>query len=144
MIRIAVQDDYSHLIDIWLEASIKAHHFIDSSFWINSAQKMKDIYLPSSKTWILEDESNSIKGFLSVVDDHIAALFISPAHQGEGYGSALLQFIKTKCDQLSLNVYALNEQAIHFYQKHGFRITEEMLDENTGATDCRMEWIKAK
>lgn len=144
MIRIAVQDDYSHLIDIWLEASIKAHHFIDSSFWINSAQKMKDIYLPSSKTWILEDESNSIKGFVSVVDDHIAALFISPAHQGEGYGSTLLQFIKTKCDQLSLNVYALNEQAIHFYQKHGFRIIEEMLDENTGATDCRMEWIKTK
>lgn len=144
MIRIAAQNDYSHLIDIWLEASIKAHHFIDSSFWINSAQKMKDIYLPSSKTWILEDESYSIKGFVSVVDHHIAALFISPAHQGEGYGSTLLQFIKTKCDQLSLNVYALNEQAIHFYQKHGFRITEEMLDENTGATDCRMEWIKAK
>lgn len=144
MIRIAVQDDYSHLIDIWLEASIKAHHFIDSSFWINSAQKMKDLYLPSSKTWILEDESNSIKGFVSVVDDHIVALFISPAHQGEGYGSTLLQFIKIKCDQLSLNVYALNEQAIHFYQKHGFRIIEEMLNENTGATDCRMEWIKAK
>lgn len=140
MIRIAVKDDYSHLIDIWLEASIKAHHFIDSSYWISSAQKMKDIYLPSSETWVLEVESNTIKGFVSVKGDHIAALFISTAYQGKGYGSIFLQFLKTKYDQLSLHVYALNEQAVHFYQKHGFQVVEEMLDENTGAKDYRMEW----
>ena len=140
MIRIAVKDDYSHLIDIWLEASIKAHYFIDSSYWINNAQKMKDTYLPSSETWVLEVESHTITGFVSVKEDHIAALFISPAHQGEGCGSTLLQFLKTKYNQLSLNVYALNEQAVHFYQKHGFRVVEEMLDENTGTKDCRMEW----
>lgn len=141
MIRIAKFEDYEKLIAIWLEASISVHDFIAPTYWINQTHEMKNIYLPSSETWILEDETNVI-GFVSMVDNHIAAFFLASVYQSKGFGSQLMQFLKTKYHFLTLNVYALNQQAVHFYKKHGFRVVEEMLDENTGAKDYRMEWKK--
>lgn len=139
MIRLAKFEDYEELTAIWLEASIHAHDFIDPTYWINQTHEMKNIYLPSSETWILEDE-NQVIGFVSMLDDHIAALFLATAYQSKGMGSQLIQFVKTKHHFLSLNVYALNQQAVHFYKKQGFKVVEEMLDKNTAAMDYRMEW----
>ncbi|MFA4870102.1 MAG: GNAT family N-acetyltransferase [Pedobacter sp.] len=138
MIRIAKYEDYEKLIAIWLEASINAHDFIEPTYWINQKHEMKNIYLPSSETWVLADET--IVAFVSMVDHHIAALYLAPAYQFKGLGSQLIQFLKTKYQFLTLNVYALNQQGVHFYKKHDFQVVEEMLDENTGAKDYRMEW----
>lgn len=139
MIRIATLEDYEKLTAIWLEASIHAHDFIDPTYWIDQTQDMKNTYLPSSETWILEDDTD-VMGFVSMLDHHIAALFLARAHQSKGLGSQLMQFLKTKHSFLSLNVYVLNQQAVNFYKKQGFQVVEEMLDENTGAKDYRMEW----
>ena len=139
MIRIAKDEDYEILTTICLEASIVAHDFIASAYWVNQREEMKTIYLPSSKTWILEDDNNAV-GFVSMVDNHIAALFIASVNQSKGLGTQLIQFLKTEYTFLTLNVYALNQQAVHFYKKHGFHLVEEMLDKNTGEKDLLMEW----
>lgn len=44
----------------------------------------------------------------------------------------MLDFVKESRTQLSLNVYQKNTRAIHFYQREGFEIQNEGLDEATG------------
>ena len=49
-------------------------------------------------------------------------------------------FVKESRTQLSLNVYQKNTRAIHFYQREGFEIQNEGLDEATGEKDYIMTW----
>ncbi len=139
-IRVATVEDFEVLTSIWLEASIEAHYFIPSEYWSSKVEEMKNIYLPASENWILENENQEILGFVSMLENHIAALFVSPKHQSNGHGKQLLDFIKSKYNSLTLNVYAKNLQAFQFYSKHHFQISEETLDEETGEKDLLMAW----
>ncbi|WP_300669133.1 N-acetyltransferase [Soonwooa sp.] len=134
--------DFDELTSIWLDASIKAHDFITTEYWSSKVDEMKNVYLPASKTWISENDSHEILGFVSMLENHIAALFISPKHQSKGAGTQLLNFIKSKYNSLTLNVYEKNLQAFQFYKKHDFKTIEEALDEETGEKDVVMEWTK--
>lgn len=51
-----------------------------------------------------------------------------------------LDFIKSKKVKLCLNVYQKNMRAIHFYQREGFKIQHEGIDEATGEKDYTMIW----
>ena len=52
--------------------------------------------------------------------------------QSCGIGKFLLDYIKDKKVRLQLNVYQKNTRAISFYQREGFIIQCEGLDEATG------------
>ena len=52
--------------------------------------------------------------------------------QSCGIGKLLLDYIKDKKVSLQLNVYQKNARAISFYQRDGFIIQCEGLDEATG------------
>ena len=52
--------------------------------------------------------------------------------QSCGIGKLLLDYIKDKKVSLRLNVYQKNARAISFYQREGFIIQCEGLDEATG------------
>ena len=66
-IRIEKSKDFEELTSIWLEASIEAHDFIPSEFWSSKVEAMKNIYLPASENWILENENQEILGFVSML-----------------------------------------------------------------------------
>ena len=52
----------------------------------------------------------------------------------------LLKALKDRKTRLSLNVYQKNTRAICFYQREGFKILCEGLDEDTGEKDYKMIW----
>ena len=110
MIREFNQSDIDQIISIWLEASIKAHNFIDSEFWKSKINDMKEIYLPYAETYVFE-EGNELKGFVSLLDDTLAALFVSPQYQGEGIGSQLISKSKSIRQKLTLTVYKENKRS---------------------------------
>jgi putative acetyltransferase len=139
MIRKFKQSDIDQIIKIWLEASIKAHDFIESKFWESKVNDMKEIYLPSSETYVFEAE-NEIKGFISLLSDTLAALFVSPNCQGEGIGKQLILKSKAIRKKLILTVYKENSRSIEFYRKNGFRIIKEQIDNNTGHSELLMEF----
>ena len=139
MIRKFQQSDLDQVINIWLEASIIAHDFIDSEFWISKADDMRQIYIPSSETYICE-KGDKIKGFVSLFEDTIAAIFVSPNEQGSGIGKQLIAKCKEVRDQLTLNVYKENVRSIEFYSKCGFKPIKEQLDEHTGHPELVMSF----
>ena len=139
MIRKLKDADIDQVIDLWLEASSKAHDFIDNAFWQSKAKDMRQVYLPSGETYVYE-EKNIIKGFVSLCDDILAALFVSPDFQGTGIGTELMNKAKDIRDDLTLTVYKENIRSIEFYRKNGFETGQEQLDEHTGHTELVMRF----
>lgn len=107
MIRRFEPRDMDRLLEIWLNASIKAHDFIDASFWQANIESMRDVYIPASETCVFED-SSGVLGFYSLLDNQLTALFVDPAHQGKGFGKQLLDHAKCLRKALSLAVYKKN------------------------------------
>ena len=73
-------------------------------------------------------------------DEYMEGIFVRDEMQSQGIGKLLLNFVKEKKTKLYLNVYQKNTRAIHFYQREGFEIQREGLDEVTGEKDYVMVW----
>jgi putative acetyltransferase len=127
------------ILKIWLAASIQAHNFIPQKFWEDKLPDMKNIYLPNAETWILE-EDNSIKGFFSIYENKLAAIFVDPKFQGKGYGTQLLNKAKSLHKSIELTVYSENIKTIKFYITNGFKIVKEQFDPHTKHKELVMKF----
>ena len=94
-----------------------------------------------SETYVASVGKN-VYGFISLIDDYLAALFVLPEIQNSGIGSSLLDYAKKNRDILRLKVYAKNSKSIGFYKAYGFTIESEAVDEETGENEYIMEWHK--
>ncbi|AWV86193.1 N-acetyltransferase [Acinetobacter radioresistens] len=140
-IRPASSDDFEKLVDIWFEASIRAHHFIPESYWEENKVEMQNNYLPRSEVYLAEDEQQ-IYGFIALVENEIAAIFVAPDQQGKGIGKLLISHAKNLRPQLVLNVYQDNKNSIAFYKSEGFEVVQESLETETQSKVFVMSWIK--
>ena len=95
--------------------------------------------LPQAEVYVYED-NKIIQGFVGVRDEYIEGIFVSDKMKSHGIGKALLDYIKDKKARLQLNVYQKNVRAMSFYQREGFTIQSEGLDEFTGEKEYVMEW----
>ena len=138
MIRILEEKDIDAVIQIWFEANKKAHDFIPESYWLGKFDEVKNI-LPQAEVYVYED-NNEIKGFIGLVNNYIAGIFISIESQSKGIGKKLLCYAKEKKINLSLSVYIKNSRAINFYKRENFKVISENLDENTGEKEFFMTW----
>lgn len=140
-IRLAQPTEYEHLSRLWLQASLKSHYFIPAAYWLANRKLMKELYLPAAENYLYQS-AQGIAGFVSLMDDTIAALFIAPEQQGQGIGKQLLNHVKTLRPQLQLNVFLQNHRAKIFYQKHGFSIVKKGLDAATDEWQLTMVYPK--
>ncbi|MBS5793376.1 MAG: GNAT family N-acetyltransferase [Lachnospirales bacterium] len=140
MIRIFNIDDLDNIMNIWLNNNIKTHNFIDKNYWINNFDYVKTL-LPTSEIYVYEI-NNSIIGFIGINKNYIEGIFIKEEYQNKGVGSKLLNYIKNLYNELYLNVYKNNDNAIEFYKKHNFNIIKEKIDENTNEIELVMQYKK--
>lgn len=137
MIRQYKQEDSELVLDIWLQASTKAHDFVAAEFWGSQVSNMREIYIPASKTYVFEIDGDVI-GFYSLYENLLAAIFVSPEHQGQGVGKQLMAHAKEQCLELTLNVYKDNEATYKFYLSQGFEVDNEHICEHTGCAEYAM------
>jgi putative acetyltransferase len=138
MIRKFQQSDIDQVINIWLEASIKAHDFVNSEFWKSKVKDMRELYIPSGETYVYDEDV--IKGFVSLCNDTLVAIFVSPEFQGMGIGEQLMRKAKNVRNNLNLTVYKENTKSIEFYKKCGFKIELEQVDKHTGHLELVMKF----
>ena len=127
------------LIEIWYKASVNAHHFIPVEFWKKNREKMANIYLPNSLTHVAFSDGK-ISGFVSMVDEYLAALFVKPELQGKGIGTNLLEYVKSSREHIQLRVFKKNVSGVYFYLKHNFVILSEDTNQETAEPEYLMEW----
>ena len=138
MIRKLQKADINRVADIWLKTNLKAHFFIPEQYWISNYEFVKEM-LPQAEVNVYEDDK-MIQGFIGVSDEYIEGIFVSDEMQSRGIGKILLDYIKDKKDRLQLKVYQKNVRAMSFYQREGFTIQSESMDEFTGEKEYVMNW----
>ncbi len=137
-IRALRRADIGRVMELWLDANLKAHSFIPTAYWKSNFDAVKEM-LPQAEVYVYEDEGE-IDAFVGLNGTYIEGIFVSSEVQSKGIGRRLLDFVKTKRTELCLNVYQKNTRAIDFYQREGFKIRCEGLDESTGEKDYEMVW----
>lgn len=138
MIRKLQDADIDRVADIWLDANLKAHSFISPQYWKGNFETVKKM-LPQAEVYVYEND-REIWGFIGLNGAYIEGIFVSSEMQSRGIGKRLMDFVKTKKTELRLNVYQKNMRAIRFYQREGFKILREGMDEATGEKDYEMTW----
>lgn len=85
----------------------------------------RDTYKKGTK-YILKYEQNII-GFGVIYDGYIALLGVDPDYQGSGYGSKLLDKMKSNENKLTCHTRISNEKAVDFYKSREFEIDKRIV-----------------
>ena len=142
MIRKLQQEDITKVMTIWTKGNFVSHDFIEKDYWLENFNKVKNFYLPNSDTYVFM-ENGEIEGFISITkNNHIGALFVKQQYQRKGIGRKLINYCKEKYNNLDLNVYDKNGNAIAFYMAMGFKNVGVKIDESTKEKEYIMEWKK--
>jgi GNAT superfamily N-acetyltransferase len=94
--------------------------------------------------WVAE-AGGVLVGFCVFNMGEVDHLFVHPAHQRTGIGSALLRKAKDAFDKLELWTFQRNEIAIRFYEHHGFSVVERTdgRDNEEREPDVRLAWERS-
>ena len=138
MIRKLKDTDIDKVAKIWLDTNIKVHDFIPPQYWQNNYNMVKEMFL-LTEVYVYEN-AKEIHGFIGLHNEYIEGIFVYSKAQSQGIGKLLLNFVKDKKEKLRLSVYQKNTRAIHFYQREGFKIQCESLDNSTGDKEYVMIW----
>lgn len=76
-----------------------------------------------SRIWVYDD--GIVKGLIHIVDKEIVELYVDFFFQGQGVGSQLMEFAKSNFPVEYLWAIEKNTDAIRFYLRHGFCLTDQ-------------------
>ncbi len=138
MIRKYNEKEIPVLIKIWEQASTLAHPFLDNAFTLMVKRAMTETYLPNSNTWVYE-ESDTIVGFISMIENEIGGLFVHPNHHSKGIGTTLVSHMNKFYKELEVEVFNENKIGKPFYEKLGFKILKKYIHEDTNQEILRMK-----
>ena len=138
MIRKMQNTDINRVADIWLKTNLKAHDFIPEQYWTSNYELVKEM-MSQAEVYVYEDDK-MIQGFVGLSNEYIEGIFVSDEMQSHGIGKILLDYMKDKKVRLQLNVYQKNVRAMSFYQREGFTIQSEEMDEFTREKEYVMNW----
>ena len=80
--------------------------------------------LPSNEVWVAEEDGRVV-GFAGLGDGKLRHLWVEPAAQNRGFGTALLAKAKERRpDGFQLWLFQKNTGARRFYERHGFTLVE--------------------
>lgn len=140
MIRKLQKSDIDRAAEIWLNTNLKAHDFISEQYWRGNFDIVKEMF-PQAEVYVYESDGK-MQGFIGLDGEYIEGIFVSDEMQSRGIGKALLDYAESRKSELRLNVYRKNIRAIRFYQREGFSVRSEGLDEAVGEKDFLMIWKK--
>ena len=134
------EKDISSVMQIWLDSNLEAHSFIDENYWKNKFDAVRNLML-KSEIYVAED-GNSINGFVGLIGNYIAGIFVKNEKRSQGIGKQLLDFIKCRQSSLTLDVFVKNTMAVDFYIREGFRIQNKHINYDTQEEEYTMLYNK--
>ena len=145
-LRKAVEEDIPSLVALFRETILEVYGQILSRDvlkpWAEGDRLREDIGI----LWhdiVVAENAGDITAAAARIDDLVALLWVHPAHQRKGMGSALLDAIETDMmesghDMAKLECFSDNDKAIGFYRAKGWEPLREEVDEVAGASKVVM------
>lgn len=142
MIRQYTPADADAIIAVWYAASKLATPFLQAAFLAQERDNIRNLYLPNTETWVLE-EKDEVIGFTSLVhhDDgkvEVGAIFLDPGFHGCGYGTLMMNHVIAHYATVSLDVFSENTIGRRFYDRYGFRFVSEYRHDQTDLMMTRL------
>ena len=138
-IREYTDSDLDDLLSSWENASKLAHPFLTKDLLESTRKNIPVVLLPKADTWVYEQES-AVIGFISLIGNEVAALFVQPAFHGTGAGRALVDKARELHGDLEVEVFEVNSIGLQFYLKYGFVPFLEMNHEITNKKVVRLRF----
>ena len=92
----------------------------------------------------LAEAGGDVIGVLNVSDDELRVIYVHPGWWGSGAGQQLLDkahaLLAETCDEATLTVLADNPRARRFYERNGWELAEELVEQHFAGLDvpvCR-------
>jgi putative acetyltransferase len=137
MIRKFKVNDTDAVVSIWRMASEFAHPFLFPAFLDTEAAALRNVYLAHAQTWVTE-RGGEVVGFVALIDNEVAGLFLDPAYHRQGFGSAMIDMAVAEKGPLKVDVFKENAAGRRFYEARGFHFTGEYLHEASGQVTLQM------
>ena len=101
----------------------------------------RDRVFAECDVWV-GDRAGALAGMCAFREGWVDQLFVHPAHQRSGIGTALLRAAKAANDCLHLWAFQRNENACRFYESQGFRLvkTTDGRDNEEREPDALFAW----
>jgi len=129
-LRAASNEDFVFAHDVYFETM---RWIIECFFGWNQAREEKNFaqFFKADEVSIITADGLDVGWIQEQVDDtaiNLGSFYISPDMQRRGIGTRILNVLlekaKSQSKAMTLSVVKINP-ARHFYEKHGFRITQE-------------------
>lgn len=157
MIRKYAEADLDDVESVWEHSAREVHHFFSKEFFTQEKENLATLYLPNTETWVWVDElglaegrhaegsgnescnEGRVVGFVSMLENEIGGLFVSPDFQRRGIGHALVQHIvKLRQGEIVVQVFQENAVARKFYDREGFAFVDRTTHDATGQVLLRL------
>ncbi|MEG1453757.1 GNAT family N-acetyltransferase [Brevundimonas sp.] len=130
IIRPLVAADQAPLLRVWRRAVEATHAFLSPAEIDQIEPEVREYLASDMPLWTLEHAQKPV-GFLGLVEDEIAALFIDPDLHGQGLGRQAIAFALQKgANRLKVNEG--NPSAVGFYKHIGFTAIERQETDDAG------------
>ena len=123
-VRLAETHDIDTIADVFV-TSFRGLTFLptlhtddETRAWIG------EVMVPGHEVWVAEVDGRVV-GLAAIDGDLLGHLYVHPAAQGRGIGTALLEVVKReRPDGFRFWVFQQNTGARRFYERHGCRVVE--------------------
>lgn len=141
-IRPYQSEDLEPTVRLWWETRQIAFPYIQERYTFDEyVQYFKNAVAVHNQIWIAEIDDR-IVGFIGVQNHNIDHLYVEPAFQKQGVGTALLNYVKEQFQHLSLYTFEKNRVARSLYEKQGFKAVRFGVSPDEGEPDVYYEWTR--
>ena len=137
MIREYRPEDEEAVLGVWYDSAQVAYPFWAPEMFDVERQAIAEHYLPRAETYVFE-RTGAVVGFISLLGTEVGGLFVRPQYHREGIGRALMDEARASRDHLELDVFEANVIGRAFYERYGFRVIGERVDEAMGLRVLRL------
>lgn len=137
MIRAYREDDLTRVLDIWYEASLIAHPFLDVVFLESERRAIAEEHMPNAESYVYERDGELL-GFIALLGSEVGAIFVDPKEQRHGVGCRLMDHVCELKGELELDVFEDNRIGRAFYERYGFEFVSRHVHEPTGRRLLRL------
>jgi putative acetyltransferase len=116
------KQDYSDLIEVWEKAVRATHDFLPDEEIDYLRSMILGKYFDCMHLKCVKNIDGKIIAFSGVTDKKLEMLFVLPAAQGKGVGSALCQWAIEYQKATQVDVFEQYPPARKFYQRFGFMV----------------------
>lgn len=139
MITLMSIPEIGSVMDLW-HKSMQEQFVSVKGEVLPKESEIKEIY-ETSNIYVVKDSANNIVGYASIVEGaYLENIYIDKNFRRQSLGTQLINFIKSKYDEIVTDVFEDNSEAIQFFNKMNFENEGTSLNETLNKNEIAFYW----